>query len=374
MSKIRQATQSLLIAASLAFTPLLAQAAADEVQEASQFYKKGQHDKALERLDAYLNTRKDTQGAKITQARFLKGVILSEQNKTAEAIKIFTALTDEFPELPEPYNNLAVIYAGQGQYDKARQALEMAIRTHPSYATAHENLGDIYAKMASQSYDKALQLDKNNVTAQTKLALVKDLFSQGTKGVKPAKPEPAAKVAQNPAAAKPTEPVKPAEPAKAVEPAKPTKPAEPAKVAEVAKPAEPAKAAEPAKPAEPAKSAEPAKTGASDETAALAAVNDWAKAWSAKNVNAYLAAYAKEFKPVGGESRADWEKTRKARISAAKKIKVDIQDAKVSVADGKATVTFKQAYRSDKVTANARKTLVLEKRGAKWLIVQENVN
>ena len=79
----------------------------------------------------------------------MKGLILTEQGKPADAIKIFTGLTEDYPELPEPYNNLAVLYASQGQYDKARTALEMSIRTHPSYATAHENLGDIYAKMAS---------------------------------------------------------------------------------------------------------------------------------------------------------------------------------------------------------------------------------
>src|SRR6266478_4423624 len=86
------------------------------------------------------------------RARFLKGLILTEQNKPNDAIKVFTALTDDYPELPEPYNNLAVLYASQGQYDKARKSLEMAIRTHPSYAIAHENLGDVYAKMASEAY------------------------------------------------------------------------------------------------------------------------------------------------------------------------------------------------------------------------------
>src|SRR2546425_9737176 len=75
---------------------------------------------------------------------------------------IFTKLTQDYPELPEPYNNLAVIYASQGQYEKARAALEQSIRTHPSYATAYENLGDVYAKLASQAYDKALQLDSSN--------------------------------------------------------------------------------------------------------------------------------------------------------------------------------------------------------------------
>ena len=90
--------------------------------------------------------------------------------------------------MPEPYNNLAVLYASQGQYDKARKSLEMAIRTHPSYAIAHENLGDVYAKMASEAYDKALQLDRGNAAAQTKLAMIKDLFSSSVvpgKGTSP---------------------------------------------------------------------------------------------------------------------------------------------------------------------------------------------
>jgi tetratricopeptide (TPR) repeat protein len=94
---------------------------------------------------------------------------------------VFSKLTEDYPELPEPYNNLAVIYAQQKQYDKAKQALEMAIRTHPSYATAHENLGDIYARLASQAYDKALQIDSSNSSAQNKLALIRDLMSTASR-------------------------------------------------------------------------------------------------------------------------------------------------------------------------------------------------
>jgi tetratricopeptide (TPR) repeat protein len=109
------------------------------------------------------------------QTRFLKGVILTEQGNTREAIDIFTRLTQDYPDLPEPYNNLAVIYASQGQYDKARAALEQSIRTHPSYATAYENLGDVYARLASQAYDKALQLDKTNSGAQTKLSRAREI-------------------------------------------------------------------------------------------------------------------------------------------------------------------------------------------------------
>ena len=69
----------------------------------------------MERVNGYLASRpKDARG------RFLKGLILTEQNKPNEAIKVFTDLSQDYPELPEPYNNLAVLYASQGQYDKAR--------------------------------------------------------------------------------------------------------------------------------------------------------------------------------------------------------------------------------------------------------------
>src|SRR5688572_23294697 len=177
-------------------------AQSDDYQEATKLFRAGQHAQALERVDNFLKTN-----SKEARARFLKGLILTEQGKPADAIKIFSKLTEDFPELPEPYNNLAVLYASQGQYDKARVALELAIRTHPSYATAHENLGDIYAKMASQAYDKALQLDKGNATAQTKLGMIKELFSRGGQGTKVSvvKPEIAVKSAPpSPPASKPS--------------------------------------------------------------------------------------------------------------------------------------------------------------------------
>src|SRR4051794_19919365 len=184
----------------------------DPLQDANQLFRQGQFDRAMERVNSYLASRpKDARG------RFLKGLILTEQNKPAEAIKVFTDLSQDFPELPEPYNNLAVLYASQGQYDKARNSLEMAIRTHPSYATAHENLGDIYAKMASQAYDKALQLDRSNQAAAGKLNLIKELFSQ-TPRTAAASPSPGSKVAVTkvePTAAPVAQPVPPpAAPAK----------------------------------------------------------------------------------------------------------------------------------------------------------------
>ena len=147
-------------------------APADDFKDASNLYQQGKLEQAMAKTNAGLAVQpKDAQG------RFLKGLILTEQKKITEAIQIFTGLTEDYPELPEPYNNLAVLYAGQGNYDKAKAALELAIQTHPAYATAHENLGDTYAQLARRAYDKALQLDKTNVTAQSKLAVIKEMFS-----------------------------------------------------------------------------------------------------------------------------------------------------------------------------------------------------
>jgi len=337
--------------------PVFAQS--DELQEAQQLLKQGQVDRALERVDQYLKTKpKDARG------RFLRGILLTEQNKPNDAIRVFTELTQDYPELPEPYNNLAVLHASQGQYDKARAALEMAIRTHPSYATAHENLGDIYAKMASQAYDKALQLDKANQGAQTKLNLIKDLFSnQRPPKVAVARAETAAKAAPAPA------PVPAPTPAAA-----PAKPAAAPAVA-VAPVAAPTPAKEPVKaaPKEPAK--EPTKAVAmGDEDAVIKAVERWAAAWSNNDVDAYLSRYAANFKTPDGEPRKTWEAERRSRIAKPRKIEVKIEAPKVTFKDaGTASVSFRQHYRSNTFKASSGKTLIMIKSGEKWLIQQELV-
>jgi Flp pilus assembly protein TadD len=125
--------------------------------------------------------------------RFLRGVILTEQGKQAEAVTAFTQLTQDFPELPEPYNNLAALYASQSQFDKARAALEMAIKLNPNYATAHENLGDVYARLAGQSYGRAQQLETGNTSIAPKLALIRQLFNTPGSGSLPAAPAEARK-------------------------------------------------------------------------------------------------------------------------------------------------------------------------------------
>jgi tetratricopeptide (TPR) repeat protein len=313
---------------------------ADELQDIDRLLKQGQPAQALERVNRYLSQKpKDAKG------RFIKGLILVEQNKTAEAIEVFTALSRDYPELPEPYNNLAVLYAAQGQYEKARQQLEMSIRTHPSYATAYENLGDVYTKLASQAYDKALQFDSSNSAAKNKLSLIRDLISSG-----PARSSSAASGTS-------TEPTP--------TPTPPAARTAPAKSAETRLAAEQAKSVS-TKPAE-----KPARAQGGGEEV-LQTVLAWAGAWSKQNVESYLAFYAQDFKTPKGEARSEWEAARRQRISSPKKIEVAVESLKITLKDrNNAVVSFRQTYRSDNLKIRSSKTLVMVRNEGRWLIQQE---
>ena len=151
-------------------------AAADEYSDMSQLMRSGKPAEALKKIELHLATK-----PRDPQMRFFKGLIQRDAGQAGEAIATFTALTEEYPELPEPYNNLAVLFASQNQFEKARAALEMAIKTNPAYAVAYENLGDVHARLASQAYDKALQLDTGSASVPPKLALVRELFGPTAK-------------------------------------------------------------------------------------------------------------------------------------------------------------------------------------------------
>ncbi|MDW8324330.1 MAG: tetratricopeptide repeat protein [Burkholderiales bacterium] len=327
--------------------------AADGLQEASQLFRQGKNAQALAKIDAYVAANpKDAQG------RFLKGLILTELNRHSEAIRVFTELTTDFPQLPEPYNNLAVLYAAQGQYERAKQYLEQAIRTHPSYATAHENLGDVYAKLASIAYDKALQLDESNVSAQTKLALIRELFAPA-RGAEAARPRAKTTAARTAGSGKaPAEPEPPA-----ANPAGESRPLEPA--------SEPQAAREPAATAAPAKGAAPTQVQPASREAVEQTVRDWAAAWSRQDVAAYLAFYAPDFTPPRGQDRAAWEAERRQRLTAPSRIKVEVSDLRVDLKGEQAQVRFRQRYESDRLSGTYGKTLVLRRVDGQWKIVQE---
>lgn len=382
-SSRRTLTPLVRLARLMAFSALLGAAAvhAADYSDITALLKSGKAADALAKADQRLAS-----APKDPQLRFLRGVAQADSGKPNDAIATFTQLTQEYPELPEPYNNLAVLYAGQNQLDKARTALEMAIRTNPSYATAHENMGDIYAKLAAQAYNKALQLDATNSAAlNPKLALIRELFAPGrTPGVptRTATAPAAAAATRAPAApaaasAPPaTPPAVTAAPVVAAAPAAAPKPpvaAPVTPVAETAPAAAPVRtpAAEPVSaPAARSDSASGADTAAQQDVES--AVKAWAAAWSARDMKNYLSSYGKQFDPPGSQSRSAWEKEREARIVGKKQIKVTITDLSVDVKGDKATARFHQAYSADTLSVASRKTLELARSQGRWVIVRES--
>jgi tetratricopeptide (TPR) repeat protein len=280
------------VPAALAAAVLCVPVFAGEVSDVSALLRAKQYGAALAQTDEHLAGKPDD-----PQMRFLRGLALAGMGRRDEAIAYFTKLSSDYPAMPELYNNLAVLHAAAGQYDKARMALEDAVKANPSYARAHENLADMYLQLAGQSYGAVLKLEPANADVRAKQALLASAANYGG--------EHAAGI--------------------------------PKQEAEV-----------------------------------VAAIQEWAHAWSARDVGAYLAFYSPDFRTPGNIARADWEAERSARLKEASVISVAVRAPQVSVDGAKATATFDQSYRSDRIASNDHKTLVWEKRDDKWKILRED--
>lgn len=354
-------TSSLLCVSALGVS--LAHATPASTAEIHKLLEQGKTSEAAQLIQSGLR-----QNSQDVQLRFLEGVVAAEQKKYDKAIQVFTTLTQDYPSLPEPYNNLAVLHAAKGDERKAAQVLEQAIRTNPSYATAHENLGDLYARMASDAYAKALQLDNSRKAIQPKLALITQLFPSHSAGANPA-PAPAPAILKpevvEAISARPAEEAPPPQ-RLAVTPA-PSAPAPlaPSAVAEmpVATKAAPKPVA-----AEVEKIAAPEVSSQKEVTSAVMA---WANAWAKQNMKGYYAAYSDQFKPSNGASLADWKAERKQRIVGKDTITVSVRDLRVNVHGNRATAVFRQHYAAGAFKATTIKTLHMQRDSSKWLIVRE---
>jgi ketosteroid isomerase-like protein len=265
--------------------------------------------------------------------RFEQAVALAQRDPAA-AIEIFQGLTRDFPNWPEPYNNLAVLYAEQGEEKKAEKALLTAMGTHPTYALVHRNLEALYAGMAGRAYRKAL---KNDTAAPPppKLTLASRAAAEvvmvnrdaaaadgGTEGSESI-PQPAAKVER--ANAAPPEP-----------------------------------------------EAGGSETADRARRAVLYTVASWREAWSSQDVERYLSFYGHHFDPGNGVSREHWAAIRRRRVAGPEFIQVDIQNPSVSFqADDRASVRFLQTYRSNTFDSQTIKTLSLSRGSEGWKIIRE---
>lgn len=306
----------------------------DSLQRVQQLIETGQYNHAQQRLHTFMLHHPED-----AQARFLQGLLLAHEGHIKQATVVFEKLTKAYPDLPESYNNLAVLYAAQGRYEEARDTLLAAINTHPSYARVHENLGEVYAKMASIAYNQALQLNHAQETSPLKLNLLSHLSVAQNKK-RDQRPESIPNHTQQTQLAAPQSEVPAPRPAPQSEPVQPVETEVPA----------------------------------FNPSQVIETVYAWADAWSNQDVNAYLSFYAETFKPSLGMSQKAWRNQRRLRLRTPRFIQVELNTPEVtSLPDGTARVRFLQAYTSNTFRDKVYKQLRLTKHNAKWLIVEERI-
>ena len=304
---------SILIMSIFLLSPLLSNAQSEQksIEEIKILLKNGDYTNAEKLTNQSIENNLNN-----PELLFYKGIIETNQGKKNQAIDTFRDLTERFPKLPEPFNNLAVLYAGKGQFRLAKEILEQAIKTNPSYLTAHINLGDIFTKMASEAYNKALEIDKSNNIAITKLSMITQLFNYN--------PD-----TKNTIMGSITE-------------------------------------------KEEAKNIKLSKKELMKNTLIL--IENWKTAWENKDIENYLNSYSSNFIYPNNMNRTQWEEYRTNRIVPKKLINILISNIKIKFVKEKIKATFTQNYKSGKLNQISIKTLTYVEEDGQWLIFEETSN
>ena len=240
---------------------------------------------------------------------FLRAVTLTKLEQKDLAIKTYISLIEKFPKLPEPYNNLAVLYAEQNKLLEAKQILEKALKTNNSYSIAHINLGDVYTRMASDAYRKAFELDESPV-ANNKLQLINELFSYSPNMQRNDLVDTA-----------PKSEIKSKE----------------QKLADLA-----------------------------------LFVERWKTSWEDKDLETYFSSYSKYFKVKGDINYKDWKRTRTEKIINKKEINIQLTKIKYKFKEGLWFINMSQAYNSGNYSDKENKTLVIINESGDYKIIEEN--
>jgi tetratricopeptide (TPR) repeat protein len=146
---------------------------ADEAAEVQRLMRAGELPAALERAE-----RASAADAGDAKLRFLTGVILMDLKRDADALTVFERLTEDFPELAEPYNNIALLQARAGKLDEARAALETALRNDPSLRAARINLGDVYLRLAVRAWETVAAEAPGDAGLQRRLRAAREILAQ----------------------------------------------------------------------------------------------------------------------------------------------------------------------------------------------------
>jgi tetratricopeptide (TPR) repeat protein len=351
------------------------------LEQAVQLFQDGQTAESLKAVQAYLQVWSGE-----PRGLFLQSLALERLGRTAEAIEAYRNLIKIHPEFPEPYNNLARLLASQGKLEEAKKTLYQALKTHPSYAIAHQNLIRIYSAMASQAYSRVLGTEGGSLQVSLdsleKLAVTDNqtLLVDATMLALPVKPILAAAAAAAEATAKPPlAPEASSEPGPALAPAPvpgqdiPLAAVHPV-VATDESIAEPTLT--PQEQVPPSVHLENQQPVASLELKLQQSVKnilqEWAKAWAAQDVEAYLSFYSSSFVPEGSLDLAQWQEQRKVRVAAPTFIRLSLSEIEVSGQEqGIVQVRFFQHYRSNVINSRVRKELLFQQEHGQWRIIRE---
>jgi serine/threonine protein kinase len=327
-----------------------------------------------------------------------------ESGDYGSAEKTFQELIRDFSMYPQPYNNLAAVYAQQGNLEQSRNYLERAMATNDYYVAVYRNLGTVYSEMARDSYGRALQLEKGQqavmlqIFSGEQLLAVNSNLAEKKRSEAEKVPEPVIAKTQESAEVVPetaetetkievAEVVqiisKPEEDVKAVAVAAKAAEAvtDSASVAAVTETEIPEKTDGETIVVQPVATLEPDQGSAEqpievvlqpDPESAEEFLRRWAAAWSEQNVEAYLGYYAAEFIPANGSSREAWAAQRKSRLTRPKTIEVTLTDfSMVRQVGERLQIEVTQGYKSDRYADRTRKIFDLTHDGDDWQIVRE---
>lgn len=272
------------------------------------------------------------------QILFLTALAFQQNQQPKQALRYYQQLSQHNPDLPEPLNNMALIHLQQGNHDQAVDALIASLKTHPAYATAWQNLSNLYQGLASEAYRKALSeenktsqvLDKIQLTALKNLHYLSEIPATNNQAITKPVQLARAKIQQAPEMQVTNDDSK-----------------------------------------SPAIGKKPQISPREQEEQLIQAIKNWASAWSNKDFKNYVKAYTDNYKGGKSNHRA-WKEYRRSRVLRAGEIEVNIGNIHIkSRNDQRAIIDFEQAFKSPTYRDKVIKRIILTKQGNLWKINQE---
>lgn len=294
------------------------------------------------------------------QFQLLQCVVLAHQNQTAKAITCLNALVKAQPDMLEAYNNLGVLHASLGQHDEARRWLNLAMQRVPALWTVHQNMQNLQLEVSRKAYASALQTELPLKATPPKLTML----ASTALGSQDKKPKPVTNEVPTAVKASPPPPVDGA--AITAQTAAPPPPAQTL----VKTPAPAPKSEQPQSGLQ-----KPEQVPLDEDTRkqVQAAIEAWARAWSAQDMPQYFSAYTPDFSVGKGSGRAAWEAERTSRIAGRRFVRVSVRQFSFEKEGPKVVARFSQVYESDNIFSTHRKRLDLVRHEGGWRIERENV-